>query len=199
LDSIYLFLYPYSCFARASIGYQQALESDKLMRLGDIIQARYRSRGCGIVWARFRDDEPVRSWRLLDGKYEQQLTIAPFIPTFPSDGVVRTDISFADLCASEPPRYASTELLLGALPPHRTLVVGGFHQHDCVDKIAAASHQGGVKTFVDEDTTEFFFSRSMGETIPLIREKWSLQELGLDDRGGNNVRFREHRPWFTQT
>ncbi|MFC1697945.1 hypothetical protein ACFL1H_06405 [Nanoarchaeota archaeon] len=79
------------------------------------------------------------------------------------------------------------------------VVIGGFHQFDCVDKLAEFNYNLGIDTFVDEDTTELFFARVIDPGVPLIRENWSLKELGVGDKYYDFVKeSRKDKPWMVQ-
>jgi len=65
------------------------------------------------------------------------------------------------------------DYVINQIPNPERLVIGGFHQSSCVDKVAEASYKRGVETFVDEDTTELFFPKMCQEKIPLERKNWS--------------------------
>jgi len=102
--------------------------------------------------------------------------------------------------------YPNVTHILDNLPPHTRLVIGGFHQDDCVDKVAKASYERGVDTFVDEDTTHMgiMVLTSGKRKIPLTRTKWTIRGY-KGNRMMNDPLNREHimncrknKPWLAQ-
>ena len=87
----------------------------------------------------------------------------------PEDLVIGCGVSFADHVANW--HYPDLDYVFSQTPyPIDELVLGGFHQSDCVDKTAEYAHGRGIKTWVDEDTTQHFFSNTaIDGTIPLNR------------------------------
>ena len=94
--------------------------------------------------------------------------------------------------------YADPDYVLDMIPHPDRLVVGGFHQWDCVNTIAEASFRRGNKTFVDEDTTEMFFSRTSSKgKIPLEKEERS--GIGTNDEITEiEQMLRKNKPWLIQ-
>jgi hypothetical protein len=89
--------------------------------------------------------------------------------------------------------------ILDQLPDHEKLVLGGFHQYDCVEKVAKASCLRGVDTFVDEDTTHMFFKNHALHGTPLIREDWSLRGFGYSEHSISRIRkARKGKLYLTQ-
>ncbi|MFC1663802.1 hypothetical protein ACFL0A_01625 [Patescibacteria group bacterium] len=116
------------------------------------------------------------------------------------DTVIASGISFKT--HTEKSKYPDPEFIICQIPELTEIILGGFHQWDCVDKLASYAYQKGVVTFVDEDTTELFFSRTtvLGD-IPLIRKKLTPKEIGFNRRGLELELFRKLRkdkPWFVQ-
>ena len=134
-----------------------------------------------------------------DGSKDYDLSIASrYIRRQEGDRIIASGISFKT--HTEKFEYPDPEFVLKQIPSLGILVVGGFHQWDCVDKLAEHAFRKGIPTFVDEDTTETFFERTsnLGD-IPLIREEITFEDLGLKDlKIGLFRKMREDKPWFIQ-
>ena len=187
----YLFLYPIKEYFESCIAYRAFLEDGhRPVKLCEMINARYRNNGYGINWLLFGKDE--------DDSKPDFSKVPSFVDIEPRDGILVAGVSFKKHTSEAV--YADVDFILNQLPPHQRLVVGGFHQWDCVDKLARQSYERGVDTFVDEDTTELFFGSWAFRNCPLIRKEWTLDSLGLND--GNRALFewiknqRVSRPWF---
>ena len=156
-----------------------------------LIRARYRERGYQIWWLLFSDlsdpEKPDLTRIFGDIDIREEDTLLPCGATFKDH--VRKRL------------YPSSEKVVDQLPDGiEELVLGGFHQEDCVDKVAACAHSRGIPTFVDEDTTEHFFPRTgLHGDIPDTREEFTLSALGIEE---DWVEFvldnRQDRPWLTQ-
>lgn len=188
---IFLFLFPIEIYVEVSMTYSTLFSQKGLSvnRLNQIIDARYRQNGYEIYWVLFPQlNEPAKpNWSILS----KHIRVAQ------NDKVVVASVN-----------SALPEVVLSQLPAEiEKLVVGGFHQWDCVNRVAEAAYRGGIDTFVDEDTTELFFvhSSAVGE-IPLLRPNPSLS--GFMKNGLVAAEFkwllgfardeRKNKPWFTQ-
>ncbi len=192
---VYLFLYPIKEYIYSlllmwptfSFNEHQASEINRLIR------ARYRERGYQIWWLLFSDPNDLEKpdlTRIFDG-----------MNILEGDTLIPCGITFQDHISKK--LYADSERVVDRLPKDiEELVLGGFHQGDCVDKVAACAYSRGTPTFVDEDTTEYFFSRtgSMGD-IPTLREEFRVSELTSErDKTWINwiLERRRNKPWLTQ-
>lgn len=164
------------------------LDSSSVDKLYRIIDERYRKQGYDIA-SLFCSEH--------GNPKKADLSLAP--DYFHLEGrVLASGVSFCELWFGGV--YPDTDFILDQLPSHSRLVIGGFHQWDCVDKIAERSYQRGVDTFVDQDTTELFFGTSARiQGIPLAREHLSLQELCIPKLFRNYAwEQRKGKPWFVQ-
>ena len=153
-----------------------------------IIGARYRNNGYEINWLLFSQECELK---------KPDLTTVPSYWEIKDDRILVAGVSFKKHLSEKV--YADSNYVLDQLPPHQKLVIGGFHQGDCVDKVARTSYQRGIETFVDEDTTELFFGKQAFGGVPLVRERWGLRELGVSDRDYEWVKEqRQGKPWLTQ-
>ncbi len=189
----YLFLFPTKLFIESS------LESCAFERKGhnpcelfELIDARYRKASYAINWLLFSKD---------DNLSEPDLSKVPdYVKFHKKDNILNAGISFESHISKK--IYADPEYVLNQLPEHQKLILGGFHQWDCVESIAERSYERGIETFVDEDTTELFFSKKAHHDIPIKREKWDLKALGLAGSPEYVIEYarksREGKPWFVQ-
>jgi hypothetical protein len=188
-----MFLFPTKPFIDSSLE-SCAFErkGHKPCELFELIDARYRKADYAINWLLFSKD---------DNLSEPDLSQVPdYLKFHKKDNILNAGISFGSHISEK--IYADPGYVLNQLPYHNKIVLGGFHQWDCVDKIAECSHGRGVETFVDEDTTDLFFGKRAHHGIPVKRKKWDLEALGLSGSPEYIIEFarksREGRPWFVQ-
>lgn len=189
----YLFLFPIKPFIDSSLD-SCAFErkGHKPRELFELIGARYRKDGYEINWLLFSKDNNLS---------EPDLSQIPdYVKFHKKDNILNAGISFKSHISEK--IYADPEYVLNQLPDYQKLVLGGFHQWDCVERVAERSYERGVKTFVDEDTTNLFFPKRTCYNIPAKRKKWDLGALGLDGSPEYIIEFarksREGKPWFVQ-
>lgn len=191
---IFLFLYPIREYVDACLDQTFFLQNGyKPERFGRLIDARYRKRGYNIVWVLFSDQQDVTKPDLSQ--------ISEIFQIKQGDQIISCGVSFELHCSKW--IYPDPKGILSHLPDGiEELAVGGFHQWDCVDKIARCAYDNGTPTRVDEDTTQFFFHITSTEgQIPFIRRRSTLRK--------SFARFGEHwvelarksrkaKPWFEQ-
>jgi hypothetical protein len=163
--------------------------------LNDIIHARYRKKGFTVNWLLFgNNDEP---WDPALGG------VSPWLHIEQDDRVLCAGITYYEMTTSdfdEKMDFASSPVIAN-LPKLERLVLGGFHQDDCVEKVAKAAHSRGIDVRTDEDTTQFFFSTTaLYGRIPLRRRKpWPHAGLYKNPRCLEDIReHRATRPWLHQ-
>lgn len=187
----YLFLFPINEYFRACMDFFELFEikGHKPTELIDVIHARYKNKDFGINWLLFSQEEDLS---------KPDLSQVPDYLKINEDKILTAGVSFKKHISEK--KYANSDYVLDQLPSHKKLVVGGFHQWDCVDRIAKRSYQRGIETLVDEDTTELFFGGQALYGIPLIRTDWSLKGLGISEHACEFVkRQRKNKPWFVQS
>ncbi len=189
----YLFLFPIKPFIDSSLD-SCAFErkGHKPCELFGLIDARYRKAGYGINWLLFSKD---------DNLSEPDLSQIPdYVKFHKKDNILNAGISFENHISEI--IYADPDYVLNQLPSHDKIVLGGFHQWDCVERIAERSYKREIETFVDEDTTDLFFGKRAHHSIPVKRKKWDLEALGLIRKNNFNIEYarkaREGKPWFVQ-
>jgi hypothetical protein len=140
------------------------------VRMNEIINARYRERKYKIYWLLFSTEK--------ENEADISMVERGIISIHPNDDIVVADISFKTHISHK--TYPNAEYILSQLPENiETLVIGGFHRDDCVDRLAIAAYKKGLNTRVDEDVTDcFFILTTLNGTIPLIREKNLLDMSG---------------------
>ncbi len=141
---IFLYLYPIE-------EYTKMLIHDKrcLLILNECLKKRYRNKGYQVVFALYPDKN-----------------IFGIIPT-KEDKIILTDVTFDEACAyysnGTPkenfiPKYPNEEFLLNQLGNIHELVIGGYHFKDCVKRVGEIALSKGIKTTIDLDLTDLFFS-----------------------------------------
>lgn len=202
---VFLFLYPIrEYFEEGIVGIAMRQFTEKglrVERLSELVAARYRQTGYSVYWALFSVDGcPL----LPDfSRLARQVVVSEW------DVFLASGVSFREHVTREV--YPDPAIVLSQLPVRvDRLVVGGFHQWDCVDKVARAASESGISTLVDEDTTELFFIRTnlFGE-VPLIetdadRRRVLLRNFENEEDSEDKLMLRIQRdrrkdkPWFFQ-
>lgn len=186
----FLFLYPIKLyFSNLKNMYDLILHKIEYdtNRINEIIDARYRQRNYRVVWLTFCSE---------DNTGEPDLSImSKDIKIFEQDVIIASDISLNSFHDPVKSKYPDSTSILKQIPDTTNLVLGGFHQWDCIDDIAKYAHNQGIHVIVDEDTTETFFLRATKYgTIPLIRETpFQLEDRTCADM--INIQLLS-RPWF---
>lgn len=154
---IFLFLYPIRWYIDREIDDYNERRAC-VNRFNAMIEARYRKQGFRIFWLLFCEEgnETEVDLELLEPLYEIR----------PEDTLFSAGISL--IAHKTKLIYPSLYLLFKQIPRAEQLVIGGFHQTDCVEKFASYAHSRGIRTFVDEDVTDMFFKlRRMYEMPPV--------------------------------
>lgn len=158
----------------------------KEMRL--IIDTRYRNKGYEIDWLLFSNPH----------NYEQPdlNSVEERVGILEKDRKLVAGISWNDMTRGG--MHPDSDYVLSQLPNVEKLVLGGFHQADCVDKIASAAIKKGISVILDEDTTDYFLLRKAhGIKIPVERNRWSLADFGMTREQGADdfdiASFKESR------
>ena len=192
---VLLFLYPI-------VEYVEILMTDvwhegmprNLDRLNCVIEQRYRQQGYQVYWLLFGQtyNPGIPNKEALSGHFQFAA----------DDHFVSNGITFFQMLGGS---YPVLMEILDHLPEEISeLRIGGYHQWDCVDRIACLAHRLGIPTMVDEDLTELYFTRmAVGEDIPDHRE-FTLKGFGLTperfspDLYASMIRRRAGSPWFVQ-
>ncbi|UMX48081.1 MAG: hypothetical protein L7H18_00875 [Candidatus Nealsonbacteria bacterium DGGOD1a] len=190
---VFLFLYPIKPFFENEIGnfYQFRNGKYDVRRLNDIIRARYRKKKYKIVWLLFGQENAPN-------KPDKDL-LASWITIEPEDTIISAGLSFKE--HTQHRKYPNPESIFGQISNITEIILGGFHQWDCVNKLASYAHNLGLPVKVDEETTEMFFSlTNLLGPLPLIRDfPLTLKEI-FDDGNGleDATSARVGMPWFMQ-
>ncbi len=113
------------------------------------------------------------------------------------DTVIANNVPFNSFYNSIGNKRPDLALIFKQIPEKITnLVLGGFHQWDCVDSLAEYAYAKKIPVVVDEDTTEVFFDRTIKYgPIPLIRKTPYQVE---DRRYADTINLqRALSPWFS--
>ncbi|HLB32570.1 MAG TPA: hypothetical protein VJL27_03395 [Patescibacteria group bacterium] len=125
---VFLFLYPILHYIKEET-HGHPLKLKALKRLNAIIDTRYRQKGYRIFWLLF---SVVRKPATPD-----LLLLDARIRIGKTDRVLSAGVSFERHCRRLV--YPSPKSIIAQIQPVDQLVVGGFHQTDCVDKLARAN------------------------------------------------------------
>ena len=176
----YLFLFPikehlsscdYVSFSRKGDGFDSEVKM-----LNDIIEARYgRGSGYEMNWLMFSSPQNRCEPNL--GSIDARMLATG------RGRMLSAGVTFMEHTTEL--KYFDPDFVLSQMPNARRLVVGGFQDCDCVERIAKAAHAKGLDASIDEDTTDMFFNRrALGIKIPLKRREWSLEDFGMTTRQG---------------
>lgn len=178
----YLFLFPVMEYFSASEHFSFSANGvpfdAEIGRLGRIIVARYGpGSGYETNWLMFSSPRDRLAPDL--SSLETRMAAAG------TGRVLVSGVTFDECTKSKVPVYFDPDYVLSQVPETRRLVVGGFHDADCVERMAEAAHAKGLDVMVDEDTTDMFFDRrALGIRIPVKRKEWSLKDFGMSRRQG---------------
>ncbi len=200
----FLFLFPAQIYIELLIANKWinsvGMEQTVLRRLNEIIDKRYRQKDYRIFWLMFCLDEIARDKPNTTG-------ICPAVKISPKDQIiscgVTQDETIVDREDLRPSIRFDPANVIAQLPTTvADLKIGGYHQWDCVNRMAQATHEQGLPTLVDEDTTDFYFSKiSRGIEIP-DHHDYTIRDFGLENLPthllNHAIRLRAGRPWFAQ-
>ncbi len=126
----------------------------------------------------------------------------PTIKERPTDIVLSCGISFEDHCSRS--IYPDPLEILVSLDDPESVVIGGFHMWDCVEKFAKTSYDLGISTIVEEDLTELFFNRSYQKGgIPVeLSNSNNYKKRRFNGMSPDLIRSvqeaRSEKPWLSQ-
>ena len=148
IKKIFLYLYPIEEYTKAILHFCGGLDAKELLSIMDeCIQKRYRDKGYEVVFVLYPDKE-------LFGLTKKE-----------QDRVILTDVDFTTAHTNiekEKEDYIikrPSELnIIEQLGDVSELVVSGYHATDCVKRVAEVARDLGIKTLVDLDLTEYFFT-----------------------------------------
>ena len=190
---IFLFLYPIKQYFKSEINnsFLFRKKNHDPKRINSIINARYREKGYQMAWLMFSDpNEALRP---------DISSVSDYVEILKDDIIIVSGVSFEKHLKEK--KYPEYVFILAQMPHTTELVLGGFHQWDCVDKLAEHAYRSKISTRVDEDTTELFFlSTVLKGEIPLIRKKFTLKDMGINNQWLIFAKkARRGKPWFLQT
>ena len=184
----FLFLYPINEYFKSSISLSRNPDPQP-SKINKIIDSRYRQNGFRIFWVMFADPSDLEKPDLS--------RLSKHIKPAERDRFISCGITFENHINNK--KYPNPKFIFVQLPRGiKGLVVSGFHQGDCVNKVARAAYRIGAPTFVEEDATElFFWNNQPSRRIPLIRETHRLLEEDYHPEVINLARIlRKNKPWF---
>jgi hypothetical protein len=123
--------------------------------LNACIDTRYRQEGFTIFFA------------LLD-----ETQVSDLIDVYPDDKVIYVGMDAQTHRTKNQDgeySYPDQDHILKQLGEISTLRVGGFHLHDCVEKLARRAYERGLDVLVDEDLTEIFPMRMVDHNFKVDR------------------------------
>lgn len=154
MNKVFLYLYPIKDYMKMYVygnekKYEEEGTQNPLPVLNETIDKRYREKGYKIVYAMYPDREIYG----IDVKDE--------------DKIIYTDITYEEAITYTEEEeenfiffhYPDATKLLEQLGDVDELVVGGFHETDCVKRVAETAYECGIPTLVDLDLTDLFFLR----------------------------------------
>lgn len=154
MKKVFLYLYPIKEYTSSFLFPDDKLYDEwKLKRplpiLNECIQKRYRDNGYQVVYVLYPDKD-----------------IFGIIPK-KEDKIIYTDVLFSENSEVDEkgykkkdfiPKYPNEQLIISQLGNIDELVVGGYHDRDCVKRVAEVAFNLGIQTLIDLDMTDLFFS-----------------------------------------
>lgn len=146
---IFVFMYPLmGHFLNSIEGFDGAFEhgiltQDDISGINRLVEARYRANGYRVLWVLYGKKGSLHT-PLVEG-------ISPFVRYRKGDGVISSGTQG---------KHPNCEFIVNQLPEKIDhLVVGGFHWQFCPRELAEYALSLGIKSVVDEDTTQAYFSK----------------------------------------
>lgn len=193
---VFLFLYPieqyFTSTSNAHVLRRIRQRGLSVSYLNDIIHERYRKEKYQVVWMLFGN--------LTDIRIPDRSSLSHYIHTQDGDIFVSSGVAYEGTAGHQP----NPEFVLSQLPSKIThLVLGGFHQWDCVDKMGRFAYELRIPVIVDEDTTDhFLLAMSRFGKIPLLRPLHAAVDNVMKKNGLATremiVQQRSEKPWFAQ-
>ncbi len=190
----FIFLYPIKPYFEGLIGWKGSysrFQNYTLNNISNMIDRRYRKKGFEINWVFFSG----RKRAIPDLSMNQGI-----ISTRNHDKMISNGVDFSDYINNK--ISPSNDYILDQLSPHSTLVIAGFHQDDCVDKLAEASYKRGINVKVDEDLTDKGINRILiCRDVPIVRRNLVLEDIYSNISGVQRDIFlagRKGKPWLLQ-
>lgn len=192
--SNFMFLYPVEEYINSTIEYNITNRNENKIEetidtFNQIIDQRYRKECFDIYWLTFKNGKGKPNYDIIDDR----------IDIIDTDNIIDNEITFQQLKEGN---YPEPDKIIDKLGDVDQLVLGGFHQRDCVERIAKHAYNKEIETFVDEDTTDRYSAKSKYADIPIVREEYSLESLFSDilaDSYIQNIKEeRKDKPWLVQ-
>ena len=178
----FLFMYPITQYLEFEKDKMNLDKGDSYPEIfNKIIEKRYRTKEFGINFAIFGNTE-------VDSRIEVK----------GSDKIIPVGV---DLRASDfkypNPDYIIDQLNLKEI---KHLRISGFHVYDCVEKVAKRAYERKMNVLVDEDLTNFFFSRYRNPNFKVDKYP-TFNPWDVSDKKEGKIeirRERESKPWMFQ-
>ncbi|MBE6124471.1 MAG: hypothetical protein E7184_02935 [Erysipelotrichaceae bacterium] len=138
MKKVFLFLYPINEYFQF-YKYYETQYQNPLEILNQSINQRYRNKGYEVVFALFPDTNLYGI-----NKHEQ-------------DQIIYTDITLESFITNPVPVYPNEQKLINQIGNFNKIVLAGFHETDCVKRVAQYCYQQGYDTLIDIDLTDNFF------------------------------------------
>lgn len=154
MKKIFLYLFPIKEYTSFFLFHDDSLYDEwhverPLPILEKCLQKRYRDNGYEIVFVTYSNRE-----------------VFGITPKH-NEAIIKTDVTFDENSAIDSngnkkknftPKYPNVQDIIDYLGDVKKLVVGGYHYNDCVKRIASLAQIKGIKTSIDLELTDLFFS-----------------------------------------
>ncbi len=184
----FIFLYPqqeiFEQKINVKLSEQEKVKFNYSKKLNSCIHYRYRLNGFSIVYA------------LLDDS-----SVSDIIQLKPKDKIIYVGMDSKThrtkkINGKYP--YPNQDFILNQILPVDTLVVGGFHMWDCVEKLARRAHKKGINVLVDEDLTDFFAGRIIDKDFRIKKYPTYNPKLEGQLYFESFMQARKNKPWLFQ-
>ena len=179
----FVFLYPVQEYFDRDMW---ALEESDKERLNRCIDLRYRQKNCDIIYYNFNGH-----------------SISNIIEVRPTDKIRYVGLTFEEHTTPDTKGnflYPDLEYMISQLSDTQTLVIGGFHLFDCVDKLAQKAFESGLHILVDEELTDYFLGYSGNDDFKVGIYPGYDHRINIDDAELLRlyVENRRKKPWLWQ-
>lgn len=149
MEKVFIYLYPIKEYTEMFLSSTEKNTKIPLSILDECIDKRYRENGYQVIFALYPDKNIFGITRK------------------PEDKIIYTDVLFEEASAIDfngqlkknfKPKLPNDITLLRKIGFVDKLVIGGYHNNSCVERLGETALSLGIDTLIDVDMTDLFFN-----------------------------------------
>lgn len=149
MEKVFIYLYPIKEYTEMFLSSTEKNTKIPLSILDECIDKRYRENGYQVIFALYPDKNIFGITRK------------------PEDKIIYTDVLFEEASAIDSngqlkknfkPKLPNDIALLRKIGFVDKLVIGGYHNNSCVERLGETALSLGIDTLIDVDMTDLFFN-----------------------------------------